>query len=564
MDENILNKYHRWLKEKNLLSHDHLELEKIKDNEEEIISRFGSDLTFGTGGLRGVMGVGTNRMNIYTVRRATQGLANYLNKKYQKKPKCAIAYDTRNNSKTFAYEAARVLGKNKIKVYLFEDIAPTPVLSFAVRYLKCEAGIVITASHNPKQYNGYKCYGYDGAQMANESANEVMEEIEQLDMFKNIKVGDFDTLMYNGYIEFIDDDLWTAYRKSTLANSLSKEERNLHIVYTPLHGTGLKPVTNVLREDGFFSVEIVQEQKTPDGNFPTAPYPNPEFKEALQLGIEKYLILHGLDIMLATDPDADRVGVVVNQNNTPVILTGNEVGILLFNWIYQMRKENNKLPANPTIIKTIVSSDMANIMAKKMGVNVIEVLTGFKFIGEQMLYLEEANNLDDYLFGFEESCGYLTNKDVRDKDSVNACLLIAEMANYYKNRRKTLVDQMNTLYEEYGHFLTKTLNYELDGIEGKEKILEAMKIFRLEKTRSEFGQLEAYADYLESKKYENDHVEEIKLPKSDVVKYFFINNDTITFRPSGTEPKLKAYIFSSDEKRLNQYVSLIDNIMNNL
>lgn len=563
MDNQTKTKYETWLKEKSLSLSDHKRLEEISKNEEEIISCFKDDLAFGTGGLRGIMGVGTNRMNVYMVRKATQGLANYINEKYSH-PKCVIAYDSRNNSHTFAVEAAKVLGKNKVHVYLFNDVTPTPLLSFAVRYLKCQAGIVITASHNPKQYNGYKVYGEDGAQMNIESANAVLSHIDALRIFKDVKVGDFDTLVYDGYIEFVNEDFYRVYQKSTLAQSLSKEKRNIRIAYTALHGTGFKPVTTTLNADGFNNLDIVVEQRNPDGNFPTAPYPNPEMKEALSLGIENYLLLHTDDILLATDPDADRVGVVVNQKNKAVILTGNEVGILLFDWIYQMRRENNTLPANPLLIKTIVSSDMATIIANDYGVKVKEVLTGFKFIGEQMFLLEQKGELDNYLFGFEESCGYLTNKDVRDKDSINACLLIAEMTNYYKNRRKTLVDRMNELYKKYGNYTTLTLNYELEGEKGKAVIAEAMKRFRERDTSALFGELNAIGDYLHSIIHHIDFEEHVDLPASDVVKYFLSNGDTITFRPSGTEPKLKAYIFAKGDKAVKKYTNLVNSIMEEL
>lgn len=563
MDNQTKSKYETWLKEKSLSLSDHKRLEEISNDEEEIISCFKDDLAFGTGGLRGVMGVGTNRMNVYMVRKTTQGLANYINEKYSH-PKCVIAYDSRNNSHTFAVEAAKVLGKNKIHVYLFNEVTPTPLLSFAVRYLKCQAGIVITASHNPKQYNGYKVYGEDGAQMNIESANAVLSHIDALRIFKDVKVGDFDMLVYDGYIEFVNDEFYRVYQKSTLAQSLSKEKRNIRIAYTALHGTGYKSVTTTLNADGFNNLDIVAEQRNPDGNFPTAPYPNPEMKEALSLGIENYLLMHTDDILLATDPDADRVGVVVNQKNKAVILTGNEVGILLFDWIYQMRRENNTLPANPLLIKTIVSSDMATIIANDYGVKVKEVLTGFKFIGEQMLLLEQKGELDNYLFGFEESCGYLTNKDVRDKDSINACLLIAEMTNYYKNRRKTLVDRMNELYKKYGNYTTLTLNYELEGEKGKTVIAEAMKRFREKDTTALFGELNAIGDYLHSIIHHIDFEEHVDLPASDVVKYFLSNGDTITFRPSGTEPKLKAYIFAKGDKAVKKYTNLVNSIMEEL
>ena len=559
MDKTILNRYERWINSPALSKEEKEELLALKNNEKEIAERFVADLEFGTGGLRGVMALGTNRMNKYVIRHASQGLANYLLKE-TKNPKVAIGHDSRNNSDSFTKEAANVLASNGIKVYIYRELMPTPALSFAVRHLNCDAGIVVTASHNPKQYNGYKVYGSDGCQMTVKSANAVLAEIEKLDMFDDVKVGDFDKLLKEGKIEIISKDLEEDYFKSCLGTSVipeSAEKRILKLAYTPLNGAGFRCVTTVLDRDGFKHVDIVEEQKDPDGNFPTAPYPNPEMKEALTLGIKKLLDCND-DILIATDPDSDRVGVVVNQKGKPVILTGNEVGILLFDFIYHARVEQHTLPKDPVVVKTIVSSDLVNIMAKEWGVNIIEVLTGFKFIGEQILFLEQKGQAERYIFGFEESCGYLTNHDVRDKDAVNAALLVAEMANYYKHKGLTLYDRLQELYAKFGDYKTATLAFEFQGLEGKDKIKRLMKEFREDGIKKLLGNVDHVGDYLEGKIHFNDHVEDTNLPASDVVKFFLKGGETITIRPSGTEPKLKAYIFANGQKQLEKYTALIN------
>lgn len=548
-------KYLEWSIEKSLSIIERNELKSIANDKEEILDRFSLDLEFGTGGLRGVMGLGTNRMNKYVIRHATQGLANYLLAQY-KNPSIAIAYDSRNNSRNFAFEAATVLAANKIKVHIYKELMPTPSLSFAVRYLGCSAGIVITASHNPKQYNGYKVYGSDGCQMTITAANAVYNEIEKIDTFKDVKLGDFDKLTSKGLINFINEDLIQSYFKSSLEQSIDKKDRILNLAYTPLNGAGYRSVTTVLNMDGFKHIDIVEEQRNPDGNFTTCPYPNPEMPAALELGIKK-LLDENDDILIATDPDSDRVGVVVNQKGKPIILTGNEVGILLFDFIYQIRKEYHTLPNKPVVVKTIVSSDLVNIMAKEYGVEVKDVLTGFKFIGEQMLFLEQKDELDRYIFGFEESCGYLTNKNVRDKDAVNAALLVAEMANYYKHQGITLFDKLQGYYKKYGDYKTMTLSFEFDGLEGKQKIKNLMKGFRGEQIKKELKKVDRIGDYLEGQIHFKDHSEPTGLPNSDVIKFFLSTSETITIRPSGTEPKLKVYIFANGERNLKTFQKLL-------
>ena len=548
--------YESWLNSNLLNQEEKAELLAIKGNDELIKDRFYRDLAFGTGGLRGVMEVGTNRMNRFIIRRATQGLANYLNKK-KPNPSVAIAYDSRNHSDKFAKETASTLATNGVKVYLYRELMPTPSLSFAMRYFKCDAGVVVTASHNPKIYNGYKVYGPDGCQCTDNLANAVLEEILALDMFNDVKVGDYNNLVKENKIILIDEDCFEAYMKSTKKQSIYNEERSLKIVYTPLNGAGRRCVTTILKQDGFNNVSIVKEQEMPDGNFPTCPYPNPEIHEALKLGIEQ-LRKENADILVATDPDSDRCGVVVNDHGNPHILTGNEVGLILFDAIYHAKKEQGKLPKNPVLVKTIVSSDMATLMAKDYGVRVIDVLTGFKYIGEQILFLEEKNAQNDYLFGFEESCGYLTNTDVRDKDAVNAVMLVCEVANHLKKQGLTMLDRLNELYKKYGDFKTALLTYEFPGVEGMNKIKSLMSFFRDDKVKEQVKGINHIGDYQAGYIYYADRKEETGLPKSDVVKFFLNDNSTITIRPSGTEPKLKIYIFADGQNRVDELKALFE------
>ena len=548
--------YNEWLNSSLLNKEEKAELLANKDNDELIKDRFYRDLAFGTGGLRGVMEVGTNRMNRFIIRRATQGLANYLNKK-KANPSVAIAYDSRNHSDEFAKETASTLAANGVKVYLYKELMPTPSLSFAVRYFKCDAGVVVTASHNPKIYNGYKVYGPDGCQCTDNLANAVLEEILAIDMFNDVKVGDYDALVKEKKIILINEDCFEAYMASTKKQSIYSEERTLKVVYTPLNGAGRRCVTTILDRDGFKNVSIVKKQEMPDGNFPTCPYPNPEIHEALKLGIEQ-LINENTDILVATDPDSDRCGVVVNDHGSPHILTGNEVGLILFDAIYHAKKEQGKLPKNPVIVKTIVSSDMATLMANDYQVRVIDVLTGFKYIGEQILFLEEKGAQNDYLFGFEESCGYLTNTDVRDKDAVNAVMLVCEVANHLKKQGLTMLDRLNELYKKYGDFKTALLTYEFPGVEGMNKIKSLMSFFRDNKVKEMVEGIDHIGDYQAGYIYYADKKEETGLPKSDVMKFFLKDHSTITIRPSGTEPKLKIYIFANGQKRVDELKTLFE------
>ena len=545
--------YQEWLNSSLLSKEEKEELLSIKDDDNQIKDRFYRDLAFGTGGLRGVMEVGTNRMNRFVIRRATQGLANYLNKK-KKNASVAIAYDSRNHSDEFAKETAATLASNGIKVYLFKELMPTPALSFATRYFKCDAGVVVTASHNPKIYNGYKVYGPDGCQCTDALANAILEEILAIKVF-DAKVGNYDALVKSKDIILIGEDCFDAYMNSTMKQSIYQEERTLNVIYTPLNGAGRRCVTTILKKDGFNNVKLVKEQEMPNGNFPTCPYPNPEIHEALKLGIDN-LIKENADILVATDPDSDRCGVVVNNNGEPKILTGNEVGLLLFDATYNAKKEQGKLPNNPVLVKTIVSSDMAALMAKAYNVRVIDVLTGFKYIGEQILFLEEKNAQNDYLFGFEESCGYLTNTDVRDKDAVNAVMLVCEVANHYKKQGKNLVNRLEELYQTYGDFKTFLATYEFPGVEGMQKREQLMKMFRSEEVKSKIKGIDHIGDYQEGYIHYSDKKEPTNLPKSDVVKFFLNDHSTITIRPSGTEPKLKVYYFANGQDRIEELKAL--------
>lgn len=558
MDNIVKAKYERWLKEERLTDNERKELLDLASDEKEITERFISDLEFGTAGLRGVMAMGTNRMNKYVIRHASQGLAQYLLSE-EKAPTVAIAYDSRNNSDVFAKAAASTLAANNIKVFIFDRLMPVPTLSFAVRHLHCSAGIVITASHNPKKYNGFKVYGSDGCQMTIAAANKVLENINKLDMFDDVKYIDFEEGLSKKVINYIINDLVEEYYASVLSQSVKSEKvspRILNITYTPLHGAGLIPVTTCLKRDGFKKIDIVEEQRLPDGDFTTCPYPNPEIFEAMELGM-KLMIKNNNDILVATDPDSDRAGVAVNQNGKAIILTGNEIGILLFDFIYHARKEENLLPKNPVVVKSIVSSDLVDLMGKEYGVNVINILTGFKFIGEQILFLEQKGEQDRFIFGFEESYGYLTNPDVRDKDAVNAVLLIAEMANYYKHKGLTLLDRLNELYDRFGHYKTVTLAFEFPGLDGKAKMQNLMKHFREESFKKEIGDVEYMADYKIGKIFYPGHEEETNLPKSDVLKFFLKDHETIIFRPSGTEPKMKAYVFANGDARIEHFKKLI-------
>lgn len=554
---NAFEEYQKWLNSELLSKQEKEELSSL--DKEEINDRFYKDLTFGTGGLRGVMGIGTNRMNRYIIRKATQGLANYL-LNIKKNPSVSIAYDSRNNSAEFAKEAARVLAANNIQVHLSEELMPTPFLSFSVRYLKCDAGIVVTASHNPKQYNGYKVYGNDGCQCTLEMADAIYQQIQKIDVFNDIKIKDFNEMRQAGLISLVGDEVVNPYIESTLKQSLYQEERDINIVYTPLNGAGRRCITTVLKDDGFKNVKIVKEQESPDGNFPTCPYPNPEIHESLKLGID-LLNKENYDVLIASDPDSDRLGCAVKAKDDVRILTGNEVGLLILDALLAEKGNKNKEGDPWVIVKTIVSTDMANIICKKYGLEVKEVLTGFKFIGEQILFLEEKNAKNRFLMGFEESCGYLTNTDVRDKDAVNAALLLAEIANHYKKQGLTLVDRLNALYKEFGDYKTSLLSFEYQGEEGQKKIQKIMEVMREPNISEVIPNIESIGDYKTGLITGKNGTRPTGLPKSDVIKFFLKNGETIVIRPSGTEPKLKAYVFALGQERLDRLVNIVKNFI---
>lgn len=519
------------------------ELESVKDKPEEINDRFYRDLEFGTGGLRGVIGAGTNRMNVYTVRKATQGMANYLLEHAGSKPQSvAIAHDSRIKGVAFAQQSAAVLAANGIKAYLYPQLMPTPALSFAVRHLKCDAGICVTASHNPAKYNGYKAYGSDGCQVTADMADGIMNEINSLDIFTGVKKMDFQEGIDKGLIEYIGEETVDAFIDSVYAENLSVDASNLKLVYTPLNGSGLMCVKRILDRIGVKDVTVVPEQEQPDGSFPTCPYPNPEIREALQKGLELCEKVQP-DLLLATDPDCDRVGIAVDQNGEYVLMTGNEVGIMLLDFIARVKKEQGKLPAHPVAVTTIVSTDMVDPIARDHGVELRRCLTGFKYIGDIIAELEEKEgNADSYLLGFEESYGYLSGGYVRDKDAVDGSMLICQMAAYYKGKGMTLVDAMNALYEKYGYYKNDLMNFAFEGEDGMKTMNGIMDKLRNDPPAEIAGvKVAGRSDYKESRSY-GDKEGAIDLPKSNVLEYRLEDGCKLIVRPSGTEPKIKIYL----------------------
>ncbi len=540
-----MSEYERWLAQelddKDLTE----ELEAIKGQPEEINDRFYRDLEFGTAGLRGVIGAGTNRMNVYTVRKATQGLANYLNKhNTEGKPlSVAIAYDSRNKGVLFSEESAAVLAAAGIKAYIYPELMPTPALSFAVRHLGCDAGINVTASHNPAKYNGYKAYGPDGCQITADMADGITEEMNNIDIFADVKKVDFKEAVKAGTAEYIGEDTVTAFLDAVQAESiLGGDAGNLKVVYTPLNGAGKKCVLAILDRIGVKDVTIVPEQSEPDGNFPTCPYPNPEIREALQKGIELCEKVNP-DLLLATDPDCDRVGVAVNQNGEYILLTGNEVGILLLNFIAKFRTEQGTMPKDPVAVSTIVSTDMIDDVAKDYGVTIRRCLTGFKYIGDIIAELESQGKENSFLLGFEESYGYLSGGYVRDKDAVDGSMLICEMTSYYKKNGMTLVDAINDLYEKYGYYKNSTITRAFEGESGMIKMAEIMDNLRANAPKEIAGyKVVGTSDYKLSVRTDGDEKSEINLPKSNVLEYRLENGSKFIVRPSGTEPKIKVYM----------------------
>ncbi len=542
---NELSLYNLWCEKAVLDPELEKELQSIKDDSEAIKDRFYRNLEFGTGGLRGVIGAGTYRLNVYTIRRATQGLADYVNETF-KNPCMAISYDSRINSDVFAKAAAAVLAANGIKSYLYDELMPTPMLSFAVRYLKCNAGIMVTASHNPAKYNGYKVYGDDGCQITLDAAQRVLDKINAVDMFDGVTDTDFDKAVSDGMIEYISKEVIEAYYEKVLEQSINSDlcaSSGLKVVYTPLNGTGNKPVRAILDRIGIKDVTVVPEQEMPDGNFPTCPFPNPEIREALALGL-KLCEEYKPDLLLATDPDADRVGIAVPSDNGYVLFSGNEVGAMLFEYICSQRAEKGTMPENPITVKTIVSTSIVDLIAKEYNVEVIDVLTGFKFIGEQIGILEKKGEENRYIFGFEESYGYLAGSYVRDKDAVVASMLICEMAAYYRSKGMTLLEAREAMYNKYGQFLHTQVSFQFEGASGMEKMQQIMAELR-KNPPMEIGGLKVteFADYIAgvNKITETGETVEITLPKSDVLAFKLTDDASVIIRPSGTEPKIKSY-----------------------
>ena len=529
------------------------ELKSIENDKEAIKDRFYRDLEFGTGGLRGVIGAGAFRLNIYTIRRSTQGLADYVNEAF-KDGSVAIAYDSRIKSDVFAKEAARVLAANGIKVYIYPELMPTPMLSFAVRELKCNAGIVVTASHNPAKYNGYKVYGSDGCQMTLEAAEIVLNKIKEVEMFGGAKVEDFDTAMNSGMIEYIGQNVIDNYLANVLKQGIHTDivaESGLKVVYTPLNGTGNKPVRAILNKIGIKEITVVPEQEHPDGNFTTCPFPNPEITEALDLGLKLSAKVNP-DLLLATDPDCDRVGIAVPSENGYELISGNEVGALLLEYICEERIKLGTMPKNPITIKTIVTTDIVKKIAEAYGVQIIEVLTGFKFIGEQIGWLEEKGEEDRYIFGFEESYGYLAGSYVRDKDAVVASMLICEMAAFYRTKGISLIKARENMYNKYGVYQHSQKSFICEGATGMQRMAELMKMLR-SNTPKEIGGLKVltFDDYItgESTDTVTGNKTKLTLPKSDVLTFKLENNASVIIRPSGTEPKIKAYYTTTAKTR---------------
>ena len=529
----IRNEYERWLEHTKENEDIATELHKL-DNE-TIKDAFYRDLAFGTGGLRGVIGAGTNRINVFTVAKASQGLSNYVNKHFSDAPSIAIAYDSRIKSDLFSETAAEVFAANGIKTFIYRELMPTPCLSYAVRKIGCSAGIVITASHNPSKYNGYKVYGADGCQITTEVAEDIQIEINKLDIFEDIRSTSFDKAHREGLIEYIGDDVYTSFIDEVKGQSVlfgDEIDRDVAIVYSPLNGTGLKPVTRALKESGFTNITVVAEQENPNGAFPTCPYPNPEIREAMELGLQ-YCERIGADLLLATDPDADRCGIAVRNGSEYKLISGNEVGLLLLDYICSQRQKHDKMPEHPVFVKTIVTMDLAEKIAAHYGVETVNVLTGFKFIGEVIGKLEEIGRESDYICGFEESYGYLTGTYVRDKDAVNAAFTICEMYAYYMTRGISLFDKLSEIYETYGYCMNTLHSYQFEGASGMMRMQQIMKEFRCEFNTIGDIEVENTLDY---------SVGLNGLPKSDVIKFILKGDSSVVVRPSGTEPKLKIYI----------------------
>lgn len=578
MEKETRDRYEYWLKSlKDINNEDYLKLKSIKD-ESKINDLFYKDLSFGTGGLRGIMELGSSKLNIYNIYKATEGLALYLLDKFKdnNEIKVVVGYDSRFNSKEFANITSLVLASNKIKVYLFKEISPTPLVSFAIRKLKAQAGVMITASHNPREYNGYKVYNQNAYQITLNEASEIIKKINEVDTFLDFKKHTSKNYINNSLITYVDDDISEEFIKSNLNSSILKDKSNkdeLKIIYTPLNGTGRKYVPKALKEDGFNNIIIVKGQEESDPNFTTCPKPNPELKETLSLGIS-YLNKFDANILIATDPDADRCGVVIKTKENKMYLpSGNEIALLLLNFIieYNLNYLHKDISyfKDKIVVRSIVSTSLVDKICFKYNIKLKTVLTGFKFIGEEINNLELNNKLDSYLIGFEESYGYLTNTDIRDKDSINASILISEMTYFYKEQGLDLVDKLDLIYKEYGYYKNILLTHNFLGEDGMNKMKKIMNNLR-ELNLNELSNLlkeevKSKEDYLLSEEINiNNEIKDLSLPKSDVLIINFKNNTRFMIRPSGTEPKLKCYIevSSKSEEESNNLINKFKELFN--
>lgn len=548
----ISEKYQAWLRCPSMTKE---LLDQLQSMDEEAVhDSFYRNLAFGTGGLRGVLGAGTNRMNLFTVLKATQGLGEYLKEKYTS-PSCAVSYDSRIHSYDFAMLASAALAQMGVTVWLYPQLQPTPMLSFAVRYLSASAGVMITASHNPARFNGYKVYGEDGCQITLAAAESIQKQIDrQPDLFDALP--SFDHQLSAGRIKYIKEDLIEAYYQSILKLRVRSSEQPVHVVYSPLNGTGNIPVREMLHRLGNIQVDLVSEQELPDGHFPTCPYPNPEIREAMDLAIAKTIKTQA-DLCFATDPDCDRMGAGVRIGQDVRLISGNDMGILMLDFLCRHQTEPMKLPK--VVVKTIVTTEMASALCKKYNLELRNVLTGFKYIGEQIGFLEAAGQKERFLFGFEESYGYLSGTDVRDKDAVNAVLLLCDMAAELKEQHKTLLDRLAELRSEFGLYVQRLLTYEYDGENGAVRMKEIMSLLR--------GPLAEIPDARLSVSERTDYLhDETGLPKSDVLSFFLNDTEKVIIRPSGTEPKLKAYLFTRAESeseandKLDSLQRIVDHI----
>ena len=555
--------YGLWLEKTKNDAELHAELLAVSGREDEITDRFFRYLEFGTAGLRGVLGAGTNRMNVYTVNQVTQGLADFLNSSYIE-PVVAIAYDSRINSELFARESAGVLAANGIKSYIFPELVPTPMLSFAVRRLKCQSGIIITASHNPSKYNGYKCYDPEGYQMTDESAEKTYEFIQKVDIFEGIKRISFEEGIAQGKISFIEPWLNEEFYGKILEQCVNPDacrRSGLRLIYTPLNGTGNIPVREIFKRIGLQSVMVVPEQEYPDGKFPTCPFPNPEIRQAFEYAL-KMTRENDADLLLATDPDCDRVGIAVFDSGEYKLLTGNEVGALLAEYILSSRTAKGDLPKDPIVIKSFVTTDLVSAIAAKYGCETVELLTGFKYIGEYITNLEKKGEQNRFIIAMEESYGYLVGTHARDKDAVVASMLICEMAALYKTQGKTLVDVMEALYREHGRYLNTVLNFAFEGESGMIKMQQIMDDLRAGKPDEIAGlKVMKISDYelSETEDILTGEKTAINLPKSNVLAYKLPEGSGVIVRPSGTEPKIKVYITACTKDKASA-IELTDRI----